>query len=61
MNRIYSLILTSFCFAILASPLGALDTTLLMHEGDLLWAERADPDKARASIDAYMKVLTVES
>ncbi len=60
MNRISSLILASFCFAILASPLGALDTAPLMHEGDLLWAERADPDKARASIDAYMKVLAVD-
>ena len=60
MNRICSLILASFCFAILASPLGALDFETLMQEGDLLWAERADPDKARASIDAYMKVLAVD-
>ena len=31
-----------------------------MHEGDLLWAERADPDKAQASIEAYMNVLAVD-
>jgi len=60
MNRIYSLILVSFCVALLASPLGALDTARLLHEGDLLWAERADADKAQASIDAYMKVLAVD-
>jgi tetratricopeptide (TPR) repeat protein len=58
MKRIYSFIVAFFCIAIVASPLDALDTTELMHEGDLLWADRADTDKARASIDAYMKVLT---
>jgi tetratricopeptide (TPR) repeat protein len=60
MNRIYSYIVLSFCVAILTSPLGALDTALLLHEGDLLWADRAYADKAQASIAAYMKVLTVE-
>lgn len=60
MNRIYTLILAFFSVAILASPLSAVDTTPLMHEGDLLWAGRADTDKARASIDAYMKVLTLD-
>ena len=60
MNRIYSLILVSFCAAILTSPLSAQDSALLLREGDLLWAERADADKAQASIDAYMKVLAVD-
>lgn len=58
MMRIYTLMVAFFSIAILASPLVALDIPVLMHEGDLLWAERADADKARASIDAYLKVLT---
>ena len=60
MKKIASRILASFCVALIASPLSALDSAPLMHEGDLLWGERADPDKAGASIDAYMKVLTVD-
>ena len=60
MNRIYTLILASFCIALIAAPLGAQDSALLLREGDLLWAERADADKAQASIDAYMKVLAVD-
>ena len=43
--------------AILASSLEASDTAPLIEEGDRLWAERADEEKARTSIDAYMKVL----
>ena len=60
MNRIYSLILAFFCGAIVATPLAAMDTAPLLHEGDLLWAARADPDKVRASIDTYMKVLALD-
>lgn len=60
MKRNTILILAFFCGTMVVLPLGAMDTAPLMHEGDLLWAERADPDKARASIATYIKVLAVD-
>lgn len=59
MKNTSSLILAFLFVAIMALPLAALDTAALMNKGDQLWGCRADPDKAKASIDAYQEVLSI--
>ena len=39
------------------SPFHAQEIRVLMNEGDALWLESADPDRARKTIALYEKVL----
>ncbi|KPJ58465.1 MAG: hypothetical protein AMJ42_03225 [Deltaproteobacteria bacterium DG_8] len=43
-----------------ASLVFSQDSSVLMREGDSLWEERRDVEKARASIDSYKKVLEID-
>ena len=46
---------------LLPLPILSQDISLLMREGDALWVQRKDREKARASIDSYKKALKVDA
>ena len=47
--------------ALLPLPILSQDISVLMCEGDALWVERKDIEKARTSIGSYKKVLEVDA
>jgi len=48
------------CVLIPASLGFSQDSSVLLREGDSLWEERKDVEKAKASIDSYKKVLEID-
>lgn len=59
MKPVGTLTVASFLVICQVIPLSARDLSDAIREGDQLWEGRADPAKAQASIDAYMKALKV--
>lgn len=60
MKKMFMLALLMKCILSTIAPAQAQQIPELMREGDLLWQARAEEGKARASIDAYKRVLAVD-